>query len=156
MLEIEEMRTTEMHRLLKRVGYGHLGLARNNRPHVVPINYAYHDPHIFIYTTEGEKTRILAENPEVCLQIEEVHDAKNWQSVIAVGIAELLTDKDSIDDAMRLIRESNPTLTPAQSLMWIDAWGRANISAVYRVLPHMMSGRATVPAGETRGSASDQ
>ena len=40
-VEIEEMPPQEAHALLARVGYGHLGCARDNRPYVIPIHYAY-------------------------------------------------------------------------------------------------------------------
>lgn len=151
MLEVEEMPVTQMKRLLARVGYAHLGCVRDNRPYVVPIHYAYDDPEIYIYTTVGQKTEFIAANPEVCVQVEEVTDAKNWRSVAATGKAERLTDPAEIERAMQIILETNPTLTPAVSLNWIDAWGRANIEAVYRITPHILSGRATLPAGETRG-----
>lgn len=151
MLEIEEMALEEMKGVLARVGYGHLGCARDNRPYVVPIHYAFNYPDMYIYTTEGMKTEFIKANPEVCLQVEEVHDAKNWRSVIATGKAERLTEKEDLDRAMKFILETNPTLTPARNLMWIDCWGRANIEAVYRLTPHIISGRMTVPDGETRG-----
>lgn len=152
MLEVEEMALEEMKRVLARVGYGHLGCARDNRPYIVPIHYAFDYPHIYIYTTEGMKTDFIKANPEVCLQVEEVHDAKNWRSVVATGKAERLTKKKDLDQAMKFILETNPTLTPAQNLMWIDTWGRANIEAVYRITPRTISGRMTVPEGETRGT----
>jgi uncharacterized protein len=152
MLEVEEMNLEEMKHVLARVGYGHLGCARDNRPYIVPIHYAFNYPDIYIYTTEGMKTDFIKANPEVCLQVEEVHDAKNWRSVIATGKAERLTEKADIDRAMEFILETNPTLTPARNLMWIDCWGRASIEAVYRLTPHILSGRMTIAADETRGS----
>lgn len=150
MLEVEEMHSTDMKRLLQQVGYGHLGCIRDNRPYVVPIHYTYSDPNIYIYTTEGMKTEFIAQNPEVCLQVEEVRDSKNWCSVIATGKAERLTEKAEVDEAMKIILQGNPTLTPALSLNWIDAWGRANIEAVYRITPHILSGRATLHKPETK------
>ena len=57
MIEVQELGNKQIEELLKRVGYGHLGCARNNHPYVVPINYAYEDGLIYIYTTEGKKRR---------------------------------------------------------------------------------------------------
>ncbi len=155
MIEIEEMGEKEMKRVLERVGYGHLGVVRDNRPYVVPIHYNYDEPHIYFYTTEGMKTEYISQNPEVCLQVEEVNDSKNWRSVIAWGKAERLTEEAEIEKAMKFILERNPTLTPALNLMWIDTWGRALVKAVYRIDPHIISGRMTLPEGETRGAPSD-
>ena len=154
MIEIEEMAAGEAHALLKKVGYGHLGCAREGRPYVLPIHYAYGEPDIYIFTTEGMKTDYIAANPEVCIQVEEVHDPTHWRSVIAFGQAERLIKPEDMEHAMQFITETNPTLTPAVNKMWIDAWGRANVVAIYRIHPSIISGRKTLAAGESRGNAS--
>jgi uncharacterized protein len=151
MLEIEEMESTEMHELLHRVSYGHLGCSRDDHPYVVPIHYAYDSGSFYIFTTEGMKTEYIRANPEVCLQVEEVHDSSNWRSVVVTGKAELLTEQEDKDRAMQYIVNLNPTLTPALNKMWIDAWGRANKVAIYRIQPRLISGRKTLPEGESRG-----
>lgn len=153
MIEVEEMTSNEVHSLLARACYGHLGCARDNRPYVMPIHYAYQEPYIYIFTTEGMKTEFIAANPEVCLQVEEVDDATNWKSVIATGKAERLTGKEESERAMQFITQTNPTLTPALNKMWIDSWGRASHVTLYRIRPDIISGRKTLPLGETRGLA---
>ena len=151
MLEIEEMESTEMHALLNQVRYGHLGCSYNNHPYVVPIHYVCDANDIYFFTTEGQKTQYLSANSEVCLQVEELHDDSNWRSVIVIGKAELLTKEEDTEHALKCITEANPTLTPALNNMWIDAWGRATKSAIYRIQPSQISGRKTVPEGESRG-----
>jgi nitroimidazol reductase NimA-like FMN-containing flavoprotein (pyridoxamine 5'-phosphate oxidase superfamily) len=150
MIEVEEMGAGEMRAMLGRLGYGHLGCARDNRPYVMPIHYAYENPDIYIFTTEGMKTEFIAANPEVCLQVEEVDDPTNWKSVIATGKAERLTDQGEIKRAMQSITKNNPTLTPALNKMWIDSWGRASHITLYRIHPDIISGRQTPPPGEAR------
>src|SRR5436305_12320587 len=114
MLEIEEMTAQDSHLLLKALDYGHLGCASaDGRPYVVPIHYAYDEPDIYIFTTEGMKTEYIASNPEVCLQIEDVRDSTHWRSVIVNGLAELLSAQEDRERAMQLITKRNPTLTPA-------------------------------------------
>ncbi len=152
MIEIEEMAAEEMHALLQKVGYGHLGCAREGRPYVVPIHYSYADPDLYIFTTDGMKTDYIAANPEVCLQVEEVDEPTNWRSVIVIGRAERLTKGEDMEHAMQAITERNPTLTPAINKTWIDVWGRANVIAIYRIHPNIMSGRKTLKAGDTRGN----
>ena len=145
MLEIEEMTAQDSHLLLKALDYGHLGCAREDgRPYVVPLHYAYDEPDIYIFTTEGMKTEYIAANPEVCLQVEDVQDSAHWRSVIVNGRAELLTKPEEKEHVMQLITKRNPTLTPAISRMWVDAWGRANVVTVYRIHPEIISGRQTV------------
>jgi nitroimidazol reductase NimA-like FMN-containing flavoprotein (pyridoxamine 5'-phosphate oxidase superfamily) len=111
----------------------------------MPIHYAYQNPDIYIFTTEGMKTEFIAANPEVCLQVEEVIDPANWKGVIATGKAERLTDLKEIEHAMQSITKSNPTLTPALNKMWIDPWGRASNITLYRIHPDIISGRKTLP-----------
>jgi nitroimidazol reductase NimA-like FMN-containing flavoprotein (pyridoxamine 5'-phosphate oxidase superfamily) len=144
MLEIEEMTAQNAHLLLQALDYGHLGCTRDDgRAYVLPIHYAYDEPDIYIFTTEGMKTECIAANPEVCLQVEDVRDSTHWRSVIVNGRAELLIKPEDKERAMQFITQRNPTLTPAISRMWIDAWGRANLVAIYRIHPQIISGRQT-------------
>ncbi|MBA3714497.1 MAG: pyridoxamine 5'-phosphate oxidase family protein [Pyrinomonadaceae bacterium] len=154
MIEVEEMEMQEVHALLERADYGHLGCVRDNHPYVIPIHYAYQDPDIYIFTTEGMKTQFIATNPEVCLQVEEVVDPTNWKSVIATGKAARLTDKEEMESAMQYITTANPSLTPALNKLWNDPGGRASNITLYRIHPDIISGRKTLPPGETRGPAS--
>ena len=117
---------------------------RDSHPYVVPVHYVFDEPHVYIFTTEGKKTEIIENNPEVCLQVEEVTDEKHWQSVIVTGDAVQLTDKEETKRAMELILARNPRLTPALSIHWMDDWIRANVQVVYQITPQIMTGRMTV------------
>src|SRR5690348_7079764 len=132
MIEIEDMTNTEMMTLLQRVGYGHLGCSRDGSPYVLPIHYAYAEPYLYIYTTEGMKTDFIAKNPEVCLQIEDIKDPAHWQSVIITSKVERVSKSDR-DLALEIISERNPALSSALSKVWIDAWGRDNVEAIFRM-----------------------
>lgn len=144
MVEVEEMSEADSKKLLRRAGYGHLGCVREAQPYVVPIHYAYNEPHVYIYTTEGKKTEIIEDNPKVCLQVEEVTDEGNWQSVIVTGDAVPLTTKKEITRARDFIHSAHPSLTPALSIRWMDDWVRSNIEVIYRITPSMITGRATI------------
>ena len=78
-LETEEMSSPEASSVLQRVGYGHLGCAKENQPYVIPVYYVYDPPGLYIYTTRGMKTEFVASNPAVCLQVEEVREAHNLE-----------------------------------------------------------------------------
>ena len=150
MIAVEEMSSGQIREVLKRVGYGHLGMARGAFPYVVPINYAFNDPYVYIYTTEGKKTEIIKDNPEVCLQVEDVRSRDDWESVIVVGEAVRITEATERELALKFILAVNPTLTPAVSIRWMDNWVRENVEVVYRILPRMLTGRATIEhAGAT-------
>jgi nitroimidazol reductase NimA-like FMN-containing flavoprotein (pyridoxamine 5'-phosphate oxidase superfamily) len=144
MIEVQVMTNSEIDEVLARVGYGHLACARNNRPYVVPIHYVYDKLKIYIYTTDGKKTDIIRDNPQVCLQVEEVVDNGQWRSVIVNGEAKPVTDREEREMAVKLIRSVNPTLTPAISIRWMDNWVRENIEVVYRIRPDTITGRSSV------------
>ncbi|HKO96883.1 MAG TPA: pyridoxamine 5'-phosphate oxidase family protein [Pyrinomonadaceae bacterium] len=144
MLKVEDMTSAEMHSLLQTVGFGHLGCSQNGRPYVVPMHYAYDGKELFFFTTQGMKTHFMEGNPEVCLQVEEVRDSSHWRSVMVIGRAERLTEREETERAMQLITERNPSLTPAISATQIDTWGRAVEIALYRIQPEIIDGRKTV------------
>ena len=143
MLDIDEMGQKEIQSFLQQVGYGHLGYIHEGKPYVMPMHYYLEDSDIYLFTTEGMKTHDIDANPEVCLQAEEIRDPLHWRSVIVTGRAERLTEQQDIDHAMQLIKERNPTLSPAINRTWIDSWGRAEVIVIYRVAPDEMSGRTT-------------
>ena len=144
MLEIRDMSGGEMTALLSRAAYGHLGVARDGHPYVVPMHYAFDGEDIYFFTTEGTKTEFIEANHEVCFQVEEVADASRWRSVMLTGRAKRLAKSEEVERAMQLITERNPTLTPALNRTEIGAWKRLANIAVYRVRPEALYGRTTV------------
>jgi uncharacterized protein len=144
MLDIDEMSSKEIYELLNKIGYGHLGFIHEGKPYVMPMHYYLEGENIYMFTTEGMKTHDIDASPEICLQVEEViNDPLHWRSVIVSGQAKRLTEKPDIERVRKLIKEINPTLSPALNRTWIDSWGRAEVVAIYRVYPSEMSGRTT-------------
>jgi nitroimidazol reductase NimA-like FMN-containing flavoprotein (pyridoxamine 5'-phosphate oxidase superfamily) len=82
----------------------HLSCSLNDQPYVVPISFGYDGNAVYFHTAqEGKKNSILSANPQVCLgfegeiQIQPDPDlACRWsfhyQSVIATGVAEVITN----------------------------------------------------------------
>jgi uncharacterized protein len=143
MLDIDEMSSKEMHELLHQVGYGHLGCIHEGKPYVMPMSYYLEDSDIYLFTTVGMKTHDIDVNPEVCLQVEEIRDPLHWRSVIVNGRTEQLTEQPDLDRAMQFIKAHNSTLSPAINRTWIDAQGRSEAIAIYRIHVSEMSGRTT-------------
>jgi len=144
MLKVEDMAPADMHALLQRESFGHLGCARGSRPYVVPMHYAYDGKELYFFTTEGMKTQFIEANPQVCLQVEEITDSTHWRSVMVIGTAEQITGNEEMQRAMKLITERNPSLTPAISATQLDTWGRAVDIALYRIIPELIDGRQTI------------
>ncbi|MEH2357707.1 pyridoxamine 5'-phosphate oxidase family protein [Nostoc sp.] len=143
MLDIDEMSSKEIHELLHQVGYGHLGCVHEGKPYVMPMYYYLEEEEIYLFTTVGMKTHDIDANPEICLQVEEIHGPLHWRSVIVNGRASRLTEHSDIDRAIHLIKERNTTLSPAINRTWIDAEGRSEAIAIYRIHESEISGRTT-------------
>lgn len=141
MIEIREMGKDEIEDVLKKVGYCHFACTLDDRPYIVPINYAYRTPNIYIYTTKGKKSKIIDENPRVCLQVEEVINNGDWRSVVFNGIAKRIVDPQELEDIIGLIVETNPPPTPATGIRWENDWIRENQEMVYRIEPEKVTGR---------------
>jgi nitroimidazol reductase NimA-like FMN-containing flavoprotein (pyridoxamine 5'-phosphate oxidase superfamily) len=142
-IEILEMRDDEIVDLLKRVGYAHLACCRADQPYVIPIYYVYEANSIYIYTTAGLKSEVIAENPNICLQVEEIREDGSWKSVVVRGEAYQLVDKAEREAAVELLRASNPTLLPALAIKWSNDWMRKNVEVVYKIKILSMTGKLT-------------
>ena len=143
MLDIDEMSSKAIQSFLQQGDYGHLGFIHEGKPCVMPMRYYLEDADIYLFTTVGMKTHDIDANPEICLQVEDIHDPPHWRSVIVNGRADRLTEQSAIDHARQFIQERNPTLSPAINRTWTDSWGRAEVVAIYRLHPSEMSGRTT-------------
>ena len=82
-----------------------LALVNDNKPYIVPMNFAYKDNCIFLHSAmEGTKIGILTKNNNVCFEIDESVEilenelACNWTckflSVIGFGHAEILLEEE--------------------------------------------------------------
>jgi nitroimidazol reductase NimA-like FMN-containing flavoprotein (pyridoxamine 5'-phosphate oxidase superfamily) len=76
---------------------GRIGCHADGKTYVVPISYAYDGDCIYAHTYEGMKISIMRKNPEVCFQADNMQNMANWQSVIAWGTFEELTDPEKIE-----------------------------------------------------------
>lgn len=143
MLDIDEMSSAEMYKMLHKVGYGHLGCIHGGKPYVMPMHYYLDDLDIYLFSTVGMKTQDIDADPDICLQVEEIRAPDHWRSVVITGQAKHLTKPSDIDRAMQLIKARNPTLSPALNRTWIDSQGRGQEIAIYRIHPIEMTGRTT-------------
>ena len=89
----------EIESLLKRHRVGRIGVCLDDRPYVVPINYAYDGTDIYTASGPGQKIDAMRARPRICLQIDEIDTSGTWRSVIADGVYEELAE----DDARRAV-----------------------------------------------------
>jgi len=93
----------EMERILREEDVGRLGLAADDEPYVVPLNYTYADGRaLFHCALEGRKLDVIRKNPNVCFEVsrQEGRPAEHagdlcsapFESVICYGVARIVDD----------------------------------------------------------------
>ena len=144
----------EIERLLQRETIARLGCHDGTRTYVVPITYAYVDGGLVGHSVEGLKLEILRKNPNVCVEVDHVHDLANWSSVIAWGTFEELKGEEA-KHALALMQARFLALTVSETsvvpsiLRSSDVrtrTGQSHKSAVYRICLTEKTGRFERPA----------
>lgn len=82
---MEELTRAEIDEMLASELVGRVGCHVDGLTYVVPVIYAYHDESLYVFSVEGQKTRMMRENPEVCFEIDRYDRPGEWQSVIVQG-----------------------------------------------------------------------
>lgn len=101
---IEELSRSEVDELLRRQFVGRIGCHVDGLTYVVPVIYAYDGDSFYVASVEGRKTRMMRENPNVCLEIDEYDGAGSWQSAIVQGVYEELEGLEA-EHAIELLAE---------------------------------------------------
>jgi nitroimidazol reductase NimA-like FMN-containing flavoprotein (pyridoxamine 5'-phosphate oxidase superfamily) len=101
-----ELSRVEIEEFLRGQRIARLGCHADGVTYVVPLIYAYGDDAVVAVTTEGRKTAMLRENPQVCVEVDEYDtDGRgSWRSVIAQATCEELAG-EAIEPALALLRE---------------------------------------------------
>ncbi len=100
--------------VLKNGTFCHLGMAKDNKPYVLTVNYGYDDEFIYFHGSQkGKKVDIISKNPSVCFEVNyggEVFSNKqscNWgtkfRSIVGNGKAELINNEETKKKALLAI-----------------------------------------------------
>jgi len=119
---IGKLNTTEIDELLKKNFVGRIGCHNGEEVFIVPVSYAYDGKYIYVRSFEGKKIDMMRKNPKVCFEVDETQDMAHWQSVIAWGKYEELTDESERNKALKiLIDRQLPILSSATTHLG-DFW----------------------------------
>ena len=142
-----ELTNEQIESLLRKQVVGRIGCHADGVTYVVPISYAYDGKFIYGHTGEGMKIELMRKNPSVCFQVDNMENLANWQSVIAHGEFEEVTDVEERNRGLqKLLARDLPMITsqtvevapdwpfPPQDLESIDG-------IVYRIRIDKLSGR---------------
>ncbi len=97
----------EIDKVLKNEVVGRIGCSLNDKIYIVPISYAFDGNNIYAHTFEGLKVEAMRKNPEVCFEVDDIKNMGNWQSVIAWGRYEEISDKEECMAALQLLLNRN-------------------------------------------------
>lgn len=94
---------------------GRLGLAVDNKPYVVPMNFAYFNGSIYLHShMDGTKMSYIKKNPKVCFEVDdgEIVTGENpcdfswmYKSAIAFGEARILESDEERLNALKIISD---------------------------------------------------
>ncbi|TWI79288.1 hypothetical protein IQ13_3691 [Lacibacter cauensis] len=103
----------QMNNLLASQVVGRLACTDTVQPYLVPVTYAFDGVTIYGQTNEGMKLSLLRKNPNVCFEVDVMHDMANWQSVIIRGRFEELKDEAAEKARTVLFNRVFPLMTSA-------------------------------------------
>lgn len=94
---------------------GHLGCVDQDDAYVVPINYLVEDGYIYSHSLPGRKISALRAHARACLQVDQIQNDCHWQSAIAFGSYEEVTDDLKRTVILSQLLDRFPKLTPVES-----------------------------------------
>lgn len=143
-----ELSEKQIDDLLKRQVTGRLGCQVDGMVYVVPINYVYDGSNIFAQSAMGKKIKMMSKNPDVCFQVDQIETIFRWQSVIAWGRFEEITDIDEKQRVMQALihrimpLSNNPTNHPAHGITENDSDVGTKIELIiYKITLSKKTGR---------------
>ena len=141
MVKVTNISEDEARKFLHKTKYGHLAYAYEGQPYIVPINFAYDSENVYFRTTDGTKTRCLAANAKVCLQVEQIDSQEQWESVMVVGSAEPITSPEEFRRADKHFSQRGMAPPPEMAKASFSNRTGENRVAVYRIRPKAITGR---------------
>ena len=143
-----KLTTSEIDELLYSANLGRIGCSFNGKTYVVPVNYVYDGRSIIAHSVEGMKVNIMRRNKDVCFEVDEVQNNKNWKSVIAWGTYQEITGERERYDAMKLfvdrmlkLKISTTAHPPELSAERLRSSNHSVKPVIYRILLSEKTGR---------------
>ena len=106
---LRELNNTQIEALLKDQVTGRIGCHSAGLTYIVPINYVYDGINIYGHSAKGMKIDMMRKNPDVCFEVDSIKDVTNWQSVIAWGKFEEITE---IAEKHNVLQKLTDRITP--------------------------------------------
>jgi len=98
-----ELNAAQIESLLMRQVTGRIACVQDAIPYIIPVNYVYDGHQVISHSAPGKKIAMMRKNPMVCFQVDEIRNIFNWQSVIAWGRFEEITEMAEKEQSMQAI-----------------------------------------------------
>lgn len=105
----------ESRRMLSTGRVARLGCIVDGGPYIVPINYYFDEDCIYSHSLPGLKILALRNNPQACVQVDEIENDLCWQSVLAFGHYEEIINPSERSNILNKLLQRFPMLTPVES-----------------------------------------
>lgn len=139
----------EIEALLLEEPVGHLGLAKEGVPYLVPLNYIYCDEAIYFHCAPaGRKVEYIEANPKGCFQVgryegliagkEPCSHNYHYRSVIVEGVLEEIMSKAEKEAVLRRLTAKYAGNKAAEGEI---SAARIKGVALYRLTPATISGK---------------
>ena len=77
--------------------------ASGERPYLVPLAYTYDGESVYAVSGPGRKVDLMRADPRISFEVDRVETSDSWQSVVAEGEYEEVSDPDEIQMAVALL-----------------------------------------------------
>ena len=142
---IRTLSQVECTRLLAENRLAHLACARDGRPYVVLIHYAYADNQLYAFSMPGKKIEWMRSNPLVCVLMDVRGQGRQWQSVVIDGRYEELPDvighKREREHAWSLLSQHANWWEPGGLKPVVPPTSNAPLPVFFRIAVEHLSGR---------------
>jgi uncharacterized protein len=132
-----ELNEIQMNHFLLTQAVGRIACTDGKKPYIVPVTYVYDGKDIIGQTREGKKLDMLRNNPNVCFEVDAMHNMANWRSIIINGTFSELKGTDADKAREYLFNQIWPYLTSSTIHSHEHEASHASVNDVNRVKPIM-------------------
>jgi hypothetical protein len=153
-MKIDALPRNDIDQFLRSQTLARIGCHAGGQIYIVPITYAPEQDDgpvtsVLVHSLEGQKVRMMRENPHVCLEVDDIEDKSHWRTVVADGEFEEIRGEENRRHAMELLAEKLlPRSQVARIARGEDPFKPAGLDlpvVLYRVRIRDASGRVATP-----------
>jgi uncharacterized protein len=133
--------------IIRRCTICRLGMCDNGQPYIVPLSFGYDGRFLYVHAAlDGKKVDMLKKNNRICFEFDRLDEvtssaqACNWsmkyESVIGVGVAEMVEDVDAKMAALNCI------MRQYSNSDWTFTEQAVSTTSVYRIRIEEITGKA--------------